>query len=291
MKKGLSPNYTDGSEKNPSVKELQKLSIKELKALAKGRGIKKIPLFLQKKGLINLLLDSYEQDEIRELLSKRMRKKKTEDEGKSSVQEKSTKKECANEIKPVPADPVVQHQPQPVSEFQLPQSYNHTKIVLMVRDPLWAYTYWDIEEKQKDAILQTLTDKATTVSPILRIYKFCGTSGQKEGSCTFWDIAIWLDARNWYVELGEPNKGYVIDLGLKDDKGNFYCIARSNEVRTPPDGPSDITDERWRISDEDFEEIYAASGGYETGISSGEAAAKRRRLLFQEWVTSGGQKK
>ena len=40
------------------------------------------------------------------------------------------------------APPVIQHFES--RGFELPQGYNDNRIVLMVRDPYWIYTYWEI---------------------------------------------------------------------------------------------------------------------------------------------------
>ena len=32
--------------------------------------------------------------------------------------------------------------------YSIPERYNDTRIVLLLRDPLWAYTYWDLNESK-----------------------------------------------------------------------------------------------------------------------------------------------
>jgi len=78
-----------------------------------------------------------------------------------------------------------------------------------------------------------------------------------------------------------------IPVGLLDPEGKFYLIARSNIIRTPQDGPSEIVDgsEEWMAID--FDEIYALSGGFGVGLSSGELKERRKKLL-EQFLSSPG---
>lgn len=169
---------------------------------------------------------------------------------------------------------------------ELPRGYNQTKIVLMVRDPFWAYTYWDIDATQ-EAKLKRMFQTDPSVKTVLRIHDVTDIEFNGFNSHRFWDVDVHLDARNWYVNLSIPNRAYIVDLGLRDSKGQFYLIARSNRVLAPRSGPSDVTDEKWHIADFDFDELYAASGGFGIGISSGEIKKKKKLFEIPEWLTSG----
>ena len=91
----------------------------------------------------------------------------------------------------------------------------------------------------------------------------------------------------------------VIGSSMADTLHNneFILIARSNVVHMPLFGPSDIVDEKW-ASLIDFEKIYALSGGFDTGKSSGELRKEMVKRLEQSLfsgasgaVTSFGKKK
>ena len=139
----------------------------------------------------------------------------------------------------------------------LPYSYNETKLVLMVRDPYWAYSYWDFSGQTWHWAQRKLHEDSS-LKPMMRIHDLDGGH-----DC---DLIVSLEAKSWYLHLGIPDHRFFAELGLGDGNSHFYLIARSNEVRTPRDSPSDKTDPEW--SGLDFDEIYRLSGGGRIGLSS-----------------------
>ena len=140
---------------------------------------------------------------------------------------------------------------------ELPFSYGETKFVLLVRDPYWAYSYWDFSGETWSGT-QAQLSKEASLKPMIRVHDL----DMKRS----YHLLISLEAKNWYLHLGIPDHRYVAELGIGDGNSRFYLIARSNEVRPPRDSPSEISDPQW--SDRDFEEIYRLSGGGQTGLSS-----------------------
>jgi hypothetical protein len=59
-----------------------------------------------------------------------------------------------------------------------------------------------------------------------------------------------------------------VDIGLLGREGSFLTIARSECVSTPRATPSDKVDDRWMSPEGEFEQVYALSGGLETGAAS-----------------------
>lgn len=169
---------------------------------------------------------------------------------------------------------------------ELPATYHETKLVAIVRDPYWAFSYWDLSDETQHYI-DSLYREYDGIRPILRIHDVTGVSFNGSNGNRNWDIDVSLDARNWYLNLGSPGASFVIDLGLKDKTGRFFLIARSNTISLPTDYPSNIVDEKWMISDIDFDELYALSGGFGVGLSSGELPRGRKGELFQELLSSG----
>src|SRR4029077_5479390 len=94
--------------------------------------------------------------------------------------------------------------------------------------------------------------------PILRLLRTHGDAA----SATERDIQIHGGVSNWYVDVQDPPADYRLEIGYLADDGYFYCLARSNEVSTPPAGTSDALDENWTAVAEDADRIFAMSGGY-----------------------------
>ncbi|MBN1492990.1 MAG: DUF4912 domain-containing protein [Candidatus Omnitrophica bacterium] len=171
---------------------------------------------------------------------------------------------------------------------ELPDSYDETKLVVMVRDPYWAYSYWDISNDTRGFIDRMYREREG-VRPVLRVHDVTGVNFNGNNGNSSWDLDISIDARNWYLNLGVPGGAFVIDLGLKDKNGDFILIARSNKIQLPIDYPSSVIDEEWMISDLDFDELYALSGGLNIGLSSGELKKKKKQLFkFHDVLSSVG---
>lgn len=139
----------------------------------------------------------------------------------------------------------------------LPFSYGETKLVLMVRDPYWAFSYWDFSGETWNGAEKRLAADSS-LKPMIRVHDLDAKRR--------YDLLVSLEARNWYLHLGTPDRRYLAELGLGDGRARFFLIARSNEVKTPRDSPSQVIDPEW--NDRDFEEIYRLSGGGDTGLSS-----------------------
>lgn len=139
----------------------------------------------------------------------------------------------------------------------LPFSYNKTELVLLVRDPEWAYAYWDFSSETWNWIQSLFKSKPGAV-PKLRVHNLSAGN--------YFDIDIHLEGKNWYICLGLDNTEFQAELGLLDHDGRFHVIAKSNKIKTPRSKPSEIIDPNW--IPEHFDELYRLSGGGRFGVSS-----------------------
>ncbi len=174
---------------------------------------------------------------------------------------------------------------------ELPLGYDETRINVQVRDPHWAYCYWEVSQATRRNLAHELTgDLVARSIYVLRIYDVTGIIFDGHNAHGFHDIQVFEGANNWYLNLGRPNRSYVVDLGLITPGGSFLLIARSNQVHTPRDSYSETIDEQYMVVNEaTYQEIYRLSGGYRVGASSGEQmnreSPEHRTLLD---LSSGG---
>jgi hypothetical protein len=163
--------------------------------------------------------------------------------------------------------------------------YSETRIVLMIRDPYWCFSYWDLTaEKQAEVITQI---SGGQVKLILRVYDVTGVDFDGSNANRFMDIQINEEATNWYINVWAADHAYCVDLGLLHPDGQFVVIARSNVVTTPRDAISSVIDEEWMVVDETFDRLYKAAGADEFGRTS-EAMVKYMLKRVRADVTSGG---
>jgi len=138
----------------------------------------------------------------------------------------------------------------------LPSSYGVDLIVLQPRDPWWIYTYWELTPAAVARGRAKLGPEQEGAAWILRVY-------EEETSHSF-DIPLAPGAGDWTIHV-QPDRGWIVEIGLNAPSGRFVVLARSNPARTPPDRPSDRVDEDWGL-------IESMPEGW-SGPSSGERPA------------------
>ena len=175
----------------------------------------------------------------------------------------------------------------PAEEFplprgkDLPQNYGQDRLVLMVRDPYWGHAYWEITQGTLDLAASELGSEHEGSVSILRIYEIEG--GEPRPS---FDIELGGNATNWYINFGKPGASFCVDIGIRTGSGRFYSLARSNSVTMPPIEMSAVIDEKWMSLQEEFERMYALSGGFAVGASSIEMRQMFEKRLREE-ISSG----
>lgn len=174
-----------------------------------------------------------------------------------------------------------------ITEEELPAGYGDNKVVLMVRDPHWAYVYWEINgQKIAEARgrLKSLFDESRL---ILRVYDVTGIDFNGENAHSFFDIDIPNILGNWYVNIGRPNRTFCMDIGYRKPDGGLFVLSRSNKVTSPRDTFSEVVDEEWMTSEEEYKRIYARSIGLGTAGASAELVEMMKKRLEGE-ISSGG---
>lgn len=170
-----------------------------------------------------------------------------------------------------------------------PDSYGDNRIVLMVRDPEWLFTYWEIRKEIMNNVLNTFGSLAHSAKIVLRVYDVTDIIFDGNNAHKYFTIEVSGGARSWYIHVGEPNRSFCVDIGFLTPNGTFRILSRSNTVRTPRAGVSEVTDETWMSIAELYEKVnvYALMG---LGISESvfERAHKGWTEILKEGVSSSG---
>lgn len=162
----------------------------------------------------------------------------------------------------------------------LPDSYGVTEAYLLPRDPLWMFIYWEITENSVNAIKKEHgTDVFSKSKSVIRIHDVSDVEFNGSNSHKFVDVPAVFEAKSWYVNVPEPGRCYLCELGLLTPDGKFIAICRTNTLKLPTGKVSDVTDEKWMTVQGDFEKLLALSGVEYVGRGSGEMA----RVLAQRW--------
>ena len=162
---------------------------------------------------------------------------------------------------------------------ELPGKYGENRIAAMVRDPDWIFVYWEITPETLERARREVEPEGGRREMSLRVYDVTGKIFDGKNANGWFDIDAVGRADNWYINTGAPGRSFCVEIGLLASGGRFHALARSDVVSTPPAGMSEETDERWMTHGEEFERIYALSGGFEAGKGSAELHEKMQRRL------------
>jgi hypothetical protein len=132
------------------------------------------------------------------------------------------------------------------------------RLVVMVRDPYWLHAFWELASRSVERAQSAMGQHWHTTTPVLRVYQVSG-----DGTAMLHrEIAIHGGVNHWYVDVQNPPQQFRMEIGYLSAAGQFYCMARSNTVTTPPAGTSDSIDENWADINQNADRIFAMSGGY-----------------------------
>jgi hypothetical protein len=206
---------------------LQSIPLEDLSALAREQGYEEDGA-IDRATLTEFILES-QKDRARE----------KEQENSLAVRVEDSKYQITDAEPKKPVEPDL---------YPIANRYNQTKIVFMVRDPHWAFAYWEIDDKAREKI----SDKGESQHLFLRVRE------TDSGRHSSFDIPVQFGDSSWYIYLPNQDCGYVLELGKLDDRG-YTCMARSNPIRTPREELSQSTEHAldWH---RDFNAYYGIGG-------------------------------
>lgn len=123
---------------------------------------------------------------------------------------------------------------------ELPEGYGTSRIVLLPRDPQWAYCYWDIPNEQKDELRRQGGQQLA-----LRIYDVTDVNIDFQRPHSIQEYPCDELAREWYLPIPVSDRDYVADIGYRCADGRWLVLGRSTPVRIPPVYPSDWIEDKF----------------------------------------------
>ena len=116
----------------------------------------------------------------------------------------------------------------------LPAGYGESRIVLMPRDPQWAYAYWDIPSEHKEELRRQGGARLA-----LRFYDVTDINLNYQAPHSLQQYECDEMAREWYLPIPVSDRDYAIEIGYLCNDGRWLVLAQSAPVRIPPVYPSD----------------------------------------------------
>jgi uncharacterized protein len=117
---------------------------------------------------------------------------------------------------------------------ELPDGYGESRIMLMPRDPQWAYAYWDIPNNHKEELRRQGGQQLA-----IRIYDVTDVDLDHQAPHSVQEYLCDEMAREWYLPIPVSDRDYVADIGYRCADGRWLVLARSATVSIPPVYPSD----------------------------------------------------
>ncbi len=116
----------------------------------------------------------------------------------------------------------------------LPGGYGESRIVLMPRDPQWAYAYWDIPDSHKSELRYQGGQQLA-----LRLIDATDINLAIEMPHSVQEYPCDELAQEWYLPIPVSDRDYVAEIGYRTGDGRWLMLSRSAAVRIPPTYPSD----------------------------------------------------
>ncbi|MBD2088766.1 DUF4912 domain-containing protein [Microcoleus sp. FACHB-1515] len=117
---------------------------------------------------------------------------------------------------------------------ELPEGYGESRIVLMPRDPQWAYAYWDVTNDHKEDLRRQGGYRLA-----LRFYDVTDIDFGYQTPHSVQQYECDEMAREWYLPIPVSDRDYAAEIGYICGDGRWLILARSAPVRIPPVYPSD----------------------------------------------------
>jgi hypothetical protein len=137
-------------------------------------------------------------------------------------------------------------------EVELPESYNETRVVLMLRDPSWAFAYWDLRESDRREFRRSESFEGL----LLRVFSMDEPDTRLEDARQQFDIPVTLLDSRWYINL--PDQETLYRLALYGRMGGAERqLALSNVIAVPR---GMIADEPHGESEDAGDEVIAQTG-------------------------------
>ncbi|MDJ0714157.1 MAG: DUF4912 domain-containing protein [Prochloraceae cyanobacterium] len=158
---------------------------------------------------------------------------------------------------------------------ELPGGYGESRIVLLPRDPQWAYSYWDIPNEHKEELRRQGGQQLA-----VRLYDATDINLEYQAPHNVQEYLCDELAREWYLPVPVSDRDYVVEIGYRCADGRWLGLARSAPVRVPPVYPSDWVEENFITVG--WEQDLRGKTVYELVPPSKKVAAAKTSPIYEE---------
>lgn len=134
-------------------------------------------------------------------------------------------------------------------KWSMPFEYNEANVCLMPRSPNSLYAYWSFSDSIKNMAEHHFRTNWEALPNVLKIYDVTDILFYGHNAHRTFEVDIPPMTNNWFIELLEPDRTYIVDIGTRTYDGSFFTLLRSNPAETSPSEistPYDSKIERWK---------------------------------------------
>ena len=155
----------------------------------------------------------------------------------------------------------------------MPDTYNETKITLLLRDPLWAFAYWDLKQSDVETIENLIEAKL-----LLRVHQADDSAKGTSDRTEPFEIPVKLSDRRWYINLPKPGLKYSLEIIVQNGE-NQWVLCESNSVESPTISANSA---EGSAVDASFRTVLAVSGLQDSDDFSQENGISQRIISLED---------
>ncbi|WP_332691038.1 DUF4912 domain-containing protein [Halalkalibacter lacteus] len=115
----------------------------------------------------------------------------------------------------------------------VPDSYERDEVTLLSQSPKVVYAYWEISTSLRQITEHQCRLPWHDLHKQLRVYDCTMIDFNGHNEHRYFDISLPEMTNNWMIQNLEPNRTYIVDLGIRTRQGSFLSLIRSNAIDTP----------------------------------------------------------
>jgi uncharacterized protein len=123
---------------------------------------------------------------------------------------------------------------------ELPGGYGSSCIMMLPRDPQYAYIYWDVPNEQRTIMRQQGGQQLA-----LRIYDVTDINLETQAPHSLMEYPCDEMARDYYLPVPVSDRDYMAEIGYRTFDGRWLSLTRSPAIHMPPVYPSDWVEDHF----------------------------------------------
>lgn len=131
-------------------------------------------------------------------------------------------------------------------KYELPESYNLHKLVLLAIDPEWIYSYWEIRQEEIEKLVEKHGKKIINIDQLyLQVFDVTNVDLSQNKPNHKLEYKVRHYKGNYFINSNKPEKNFFAVLGFKENNNHFITVLTSEIVITPRDKMSANREQMW----------------------------------------------